>query len=140
MAGAPGALHLAVRDDAGADSASSLAEDTLVLALEAGPVYCLAVAEPQPIECGLQAVLPLLRVHAMDAYSNASTAANCEVPPLRLFATKHVWKGTIYSSGQRCYPMSACNGRCVVVQALAFGVHACVSSVSVSGTMVIFRQ
>lgn len=87
VAGAPGALHLAVRDDTGPDSASSLAEDTLVLALEAGPVYCLAVAEPQPIECGLQAVLPLLRVLAMDAYGNASTVASCEVPPLRHPAT-----------------------------------------------------
>lgn len=85
VAGAPGALHLAVRDDAGAERASLLAEDTLVLALEPGPVFRLAVAEPQPIECSLQAVLPLLRVHAMDAYGNATTAANCEVPSLRCF-------------------------------------------------------
>lgn len=81
MAGPPGALHLAVRDAAGADGASLLTEDTLVLMLEAGPMHSLAVAEPQPIECGLQAVLPLLRVHTVDAHGNPTTAANCEVPP-----------------------------------------------------------
>ena len=79
VVGTPGELHLAVRDSAGADGTSQLAEDTLALQLEPGPAASLAVAEPQPVECGLQAVLPQLRLHAVDAHGNPTTAVTCEV-------------------------------------------------------------
>lgn len=79
VVGALGPLHLAVRDNAGDEGASQLAEDTLALNLEAGPACCLAVAEPQPIECGLQAVLPQLRVLVVDAHGNPTTSVSCEV-------------------------------------------------------------
>jgi len=82
VVGALGPLHLAVRDNAGDEGASQLAEDTLALNLEAGPACCLAVAEPQPIECGLQAVLPQLRVLVVDAHGNPTTSVSCEVGEL----------------------------------------------------------
>ena len=79
VVGAPGPLHLTIRDGESACAGGGLTEDTLVLALAAGPPARLAVEEPQPIAAGLRAVLPQLRVIATDAHGNPTTDVSCEV-------------------------------------------------------------
>lgn len=81
LRGRPGLVTLHARDAAGPDGGSALTPDTLELKLAAGPMAGLAFEGPPAVSAGMRAVLPTLRVIAVDDFGSRTLSPAFEARP-----------------------------------------------------------